>query len=92
MTVRLLIRGDADSYGVLAEGWFISTRRSDSPSERGGGFWPSRELSSGRMLLDSVTTGFEADRDDETEFEFTLSERRVSGLSSPVTCKPLRIW
>ena len=29
--------------------------------------------------------------DDEAEFEPALSERSVSELSSPVTCKPLRI-
>ena len=52
MTMRLLIRGNTDSCGVLADGRFISTRRSDSPSERGGGFWSSRELSSERTLLD----------------------------------------
>jgi hypothetical protein len=39
-----------------------------------------------------MAAGFEAGCDaDATEFELELTERNVSSLSSPVTCKPLRI-
>jgi len=39
-----------------------------------------------------MAAGFEAGCDaDATEFELELTQRNVSSLISPVTCKPLRI-